>query len=138
MGTRRKGREAALQILYQVELSGNCSPTEVSNAWQALDEPPQGSRDVAEALATTALENAEKIDGLIDSAADNWQLERLSRVDLSLLRIAVCEMLYFPDVPVGVVVNEAIEIAKRYSDQQSAAFVNGILDRIAGELGRRE
>jgi N utilization substance protein B len=72
---------------------------------------------------------------LIDSAASNWQLDRIARLDLSLLRAAVCELLYFPETPAAVVIDEAVEIARRFSDENAPAFVNGLLDRIARERG---
>ncbi len=138
MGTRRKGREAALQILYQVELSGDRSPEALRDAWGTVAEVSEDVRRRAEQLATTVLDNLETIDGMIADASENWQKDRLSRVDLSVLRLAVGELLFSPDLPVGVVVNEAIEIARRYSDEKSSAFVNGILDRIAENLGREK
>lgn len=138
VGTRRKGREAALQILYQVELSGDRSPEALRDAWGTVAEVSEDVRRRAEQLATTVLDNLETIDGMIADASENWQKDRLSRVDLSVLRLAVGELLFSPDLPVGVVVNEAIEIARRYSDEKSSAFVNGILDRIAENLGREK
>lgn len=138
MGQRRKGREAALQLLYQTELRGERSPASFDEAWSALELGPAETKEFAVELVETTLRNVEPIDRTIAAAAQNWRLPRLSRVDLCLLRLAVCELLYRPETPGRVVVDEAVEIARRFSDEQSAGFVNGILDRIAHEMGRIE
>ena len=135
MGRRRDGREAALQILYQIELSGQ-TPEECFPAyWETRKEPATDVREFAEALASKALEECGAIDELIDSAASNWQLDRIARLDLSLLRAAVCELLFFRETPAAVVIDEAVEIARRFSDEAAPSFVNGLLDRIAREKG---
>ena len=138
MGQRRKAREAALQLLYQTELRGEHSPSFFAEAWESLELGPAEAREFALELVEMTLRNVEPIDRTIAAAAENWRLPRLSRVDLCLLRLAVCELLYRPETPGRVVVDEAVEIARRFSDEQAASFVNGILDRVAHEMGRIE
>ena len=135
MGTRRKGREAALQLLYQIELSADSSVDARATYWEGRAEADPAVRDFAEELVSAVLERTAEIDGVIDSAASNWQLGRIARLDLSLLRLAVCELLYLQQVPAEVAVNEAIDIARKYSDAAAPAFINGVLDRVARERG---
>lgn len=135
---RRKGREAALQLLYQMEVTDDRSPSTVDLFWAegpaAYNDPEL--RDFAESLAEATLDDVESIDATLGAALDHWDLHRLSRVDRCLLRLAVCELQKHPETPGAVVLNEAIEIARKFSDGQSARFVNGVLDRIAREAGR--
>ena len=135
MGRRREGREAALQILYQMELSRQPPEECLCSYWETRQEPAPEVREFAEAIALRAVEACDTIDGLIDTAASNWQLDRIARLDLSLLRVAVCELLYFPETPVAVVIDEAVEIARRFSDEKAPSFVNGLLDHIARQRG---
>lgn len=136
--SRRRAREAALQLLYQVDLTGVSDDAAFAAYWQSWpeDELDAGTRDYAEQLVRYVLADEGRIDEAIDAAAKNWDLERFSRVDLNLLRLAVGELLGAPEVPAPVVINEAVEIAHRFSDEKSAAFINGVLDRIARDSGR--
>lgn len=135
MGRRREGREAALQMLYQIELSGQTPQECIASYWGTRREVSPEVREFAETIVRRAVAECEPIDCLIDSAASNWQLDRIARLDLSLLRVAVCELLYFPETPAAVVIDEAVEIARRFSDEDAPSFVNGLLDRIARERG---
>ena len=138
MSSRREGRELALQALYRIELTGDSSPEAVELLWQHF-EAPLVARGFALELVDRVLAERGRIDELVAEAADNWSLGRLSRVDLNILRIAACELLSPRDrVPTSVVIDEAIEIARRYGGEESSEFVNGILDHIAGRLGVRE
>jgi N utilization substance protein B len=85
---------------------------------------------------TCTVDNLAKLDEVIAGASKNWRLERMSRVDRNILRLATCELAHFPQTPVKVAINEAVELAKRFGAAESAAFVNGILDRIAVAVGR--
>jgi N utilization substance protein B len=137
MGERRNGRELALAGLYRVEITGDESGAGVELAWQNFDQPADGRKFAAE-LVRGVLAERERIDSLIERAAANWKLSRLSRVDLSLLRIATFELLHQDErVPTSVVIDEAIEIARRFGGDESAQFVNGVLDEVAGGLGVR-
>ena len=136
--SRRKAREAALQLLYQVDLTGNRDESAFDAYWESLPGLEQDirTREFAESLVRFVLDDEGRIDAAIDSAARNWDLDRFSRVDLNLLRLAVGEMLGSPEVPAPVVINEAMEIARRFSDEKAVAFINGILDRVARDSGR--
>ena len=136
MSDRRKARQAALQLLYQVELEGDRTEEGLARAWEVLELGPESSRGFAERLVRGTIEDLQQIDESINEAADNWQLDRISRVDLSILRVAVEELLREQDVPSRVIVDEAMEVAKRFSGERSASFINGVLDRIARRLGR--
>jgi N utilization substance protein B len=137
VATRRRGREAALQLLYQVEISADPSVRAFEDFWRSRSPRQQAERPFAETLVRRVLDRRAEIDAMIDSAADNWQLDRISRMDLNVLRIGVCEMLEPDPLPPEIVVNEAIEIARKYCDEASPAFVNGVLDRVARGLRTR-
>jgi N utilization substance protein B len=135
MGARRRGRELALQALYQVEVSGD-SPSAVQ-AFFAHAEAGDRAKEFAAALVAGTREQRERIDQLIADASEHWRFERLSRVDLNVLRIATYELLA-RGAPTRVVLDEAIEIARRFGTGESATFVNGILDQIAERLGVKD
>jgi transcription antitermination protein NusB len=136
--SRRKAREAALQLLYQVDLTGESGDTAFSAYWSSWTdvELDERTREFAETLVRFVLAEEDRIDKAIDAASRNWDLERFSRVDLNLLRLAVGELLGSPEVPAPVVINEAVEIAHRFSDEKAASFINGVLDRVARDAGR--
>lgn len=134
MGIRHKGREAALRLLYQIDASGDSSAQARADFW-ASHGNKIGESEFADRLVDAVLAKADALDGEIDAALDNWKLDRLARVDLLVLRLAVCEMLDSADVPAEVIIDEAIEIAKTYSDPDSCKFINGVLDRVAREHG---
>ncbi|NQY91871.1 MAG: transcription antitermination factor NusB [Deltaproteobacteria bacterium] len=133
MGARTKAREAALQLVYQVELGGERSPEAMELFWTELPTAGETVRRYGSQLATAALEHQEEIDAMVSGAAENWDIQRIARVDLCLLRVALGEMIYVGGTPVAVVINEAVEVAKRFCDTASPAFVNGVLDSVAVE-----
>lgn len=128
---RRRARERALQALFQADLDGDV-PFQVY--WEAFGDEDHASREQAEALVRSVEHQRARIDGLIEQCSANWRIERMARVDRNILRLAAGEMLS-ADAPKAVVINEAIEIAKRYGGEGSPAFVNGILDRLATKIG---
>jgi N utilization substance protein B len=137
-GSRRNGRAYALQLLYARDNDASADVAGVATDWAAafeLELEPD-AQDFAKGLVGKAAEHAAKIDELIASSSKNWRLERMSRVDRNILRLGTCELLAARDVPVKVVINEAVELAKRFGTAESSAFVNGVLDRIAGAVGR--
>ncbi|HEY2773616.1 MAG TPA: transcription antitermination factor NusB [Candidatus Binatia bacterium] len=136
--SRRRAREAALQLLYQVDLTGDHGDEAIAAYWSSWPEASEDerTREFAEQLVRHVLDDEAKIDAAIDAAAANWDLDRFSRVDLNLLRLAVGELLASPEVPAPVVINEAVEIAHRFSDEKAASFINGVLDRVARDAGR--
>ncbi|MDB5350906.1 MAG: transcription antitermination factor NusB [Planctomycetota bacterium] len=126
---RTRGREVALQILYQMEQNSGDESRQIDTFLKRRlrDEKIQ---DFARALVTGVLENQARIDELISEAAENWRIDRMAAIDRNILRLGVYEMLYDKSVPTKVAINEALELAKRYSTAQSSRFVNGILDRL--------
>jgi N utilization substance protein B len=138
MGTRRKSRELVMQMLFQVEM-GKQTPEQVRKTFWAerkdVDDETRGFADDIFRVATeTGGANAANIDGMIEKHAANWRLERMAAVDRNLLRAAVAEMLGFPETPRPVVINEAIEIARKFSSPESVNFINGVLDSIAKDI----
>lgn len=134
MGTRRQSRELALQLLYQCELSQADvdAMQEEFESWQKADE---SVRKFADDLLRGTLENREEIDGFLEEQTAHWKLERLAAVDRNILRLAMYELLFLKNTPAAVVIDEAIEIAKKFGAEESARFVNGVLD---GFLKKRE
>ena len=129
MGARREGREAAVQFLYQRDLNAGADAETVEQFWE-LRPAAKKVRDFGMALAEGVLARQAEIDERIRLTSSNYDLHRIAAVDRNILRIAVYEMLFCPDVPPVVSINEAIEIAKRFGSEDSGRFVNGILDRI--------
>lgn len=135
MGARTAGRQAALQMLFGVEVTAIDSGTAIRAFWREFEADPEG-REYADAAVQGVTQDLERIDELIRKASTNWRLERMARVDRNLLRIATWEILTQNDVPRAVIIDEAVELAKRFGGEDSGAFVNGVLDRIAEESGR--
>ena len=135
MGARREGREAAVQFLYQRDLNEGANAETVTEFWD-LRPAAKRVRDFGMAIAEGVLSHQEAIDEQIRQAAANYDLHRIAAVDRNILRIAVFEMLFCPEVPPVVSINEAIEIAKRFGSDESGRFVNGVLDRIRSGLKR--
>lgn len=123
-------------MLFQWDLARNPVEQILSTFWEALDEP-EDIREFASALFRRTVENLEHIDGLIRRHAEHWRLDRMAAVDRNLLRLATQEFIFEPETPRTIVINEAIEIARRYSAQESPQFINGILDSIRKELEQK-
>jgi N utilization substance protein B len=130
MTRRSRGREVALQVLYQIEQNPEVPPEEVRSfiKRRLLDDPKLC--EFTEVLISGVKEHQAQIDSIISSVAENWRLDRMAAIDRNILRLGAFEMLFSPDVPAKVAINEALELAKRYSTAQSSRFVNGILDRL--------
>ena len=135
MGNRRKSREFALQLLYAREVTGwkieDISPL----FWKDSSVSPQ-TREYADSIVSGVINHAVSIDTSIEQNSRNWKIARMSYIDRNILRIAVYEFMY-EDSPPVVVINEAIELAKRYGDGESGQFVNGVLDAIRKSLSAR-
>ena len=132
--TRRKSRELAMQMLFQADV-GKQTPDEVrATFWKAGDKVEPEVSGFAEDLFRVATTNIEKIDALIAAHSKHWRMERMPAVDRNLLRVAVGEMLGFKETPFPIVINEALEIGRRYSAPESINFLNGMLDAIAHSL----
>ena len=135
MGTRRKSRELVLQMLFQADM-GKQSPDLVRKTfWAQREDVDEEVRSFAEDLFRVASDRLQEIDGLIGKHAQHWRMERMAAVDRNVLREAVAEFLGYPETPRAVVINEAIEIARRYSSPESVTFINGVLDSVGKELG---
>ena len=135
-GTRRAGRAYALQLLYARDGDAGTDVAGAAGAWaDAFDlELDADALGFARELAAAASQHAAELDKLIANASKNWRIDRMSRVDRNILRLGACELLAFKDVPVKVVINEAVELAKRFGTADSPAFVNGVLDRLRRSL----
>ena len=134
MGTRRKSRELALQMLFQSDMGKQDADEVRRTFWPERDSVAADERGFADDLFRVASERKAEIDGLIESHAEHWRMERMAAVDRNLLRGAVAELLGFPATPRAVVVNEALEIARKFSSPESVQFVNGVLDSVAHDL----
>ncbi|MBC9784899.1 transcription antitermination factor NusB [Heliobacterium chlorum] len=131
--SRRLGRETALQTLFQVDV-GRVEPDFALKYTCKEFGVDEQTAEFARRLVEGAMANREAIDEIVRRLAKEWNLERMANVDRNLLRIAIFEMLYQEDVPLNVAINEAIELAKHFSGEESAKFVNGILGQLAREL----
>jgi len=134
MGTRRKSRELTMQMLFQGDL-GKQTPEQVRALfWPSRDDVDAETRGFAEDLYRVASTRQAEIDALIELHAQNWRLERMAVVDRNLLRGAVAEMLGYPNTPAAIIINESLEIARRYAAPESVQFLNGVLDAIARDV----
>ncbi|MDO9349817.1 MAG: transcription antitermination factor NusB [Deltaproteobacteria bacterium] len=136
MGKRRRSREFALQVLYQLEITKQ-------GALQAMVQlrenfsPEEGEDEFAKRIVLGVMEHRQEIDRLIEERSENWRLDRMTIIDRNILRIAIFELLYCGDIPPKVTLNEAIDLGKRYGSEESGSFINGILDRIQNEVIRK-
>ncbi len=129
MGARRKARELALQMLYQHDLSGN-TPEAIVDTFEDLQKSKPNTREFATKIFRGTLDNLQKIDEMIVQQADNWRISRMAVVDRNIIRMSIYEFLHEHDTPKLVIIDEAIEIAKKFGTQKSSQFINGILDGI--------
>jgi N utilization substance protein B len=135
VGHRRRGREQALQMLFQLDLSGG-SPHEVAEQFWSTREAYDEARPFADRLVRGVRERRAELDRRIAEAAAHWRLERIAVVDRNVLRLAVYELLADPDTPAAVIIDEAVEVAKKFGGPDSGSFTNGILDAIRRRLER--
>ena len=133
MGKRRRSRELAIKVLFHIEFSSDdpatCFDLICNNFGTAEDVKP-----FSEELVLGVCANLKELDSLIVEASKNWRLERITKVDRSILRLAVYELLYRDDIPPKVSINEAVDLGKKFGTEESGAFINGILDKIYGTL----
>lgn len=135
MGARTTGREAALQMLFAIESTQTPVDIVTRDFWREIPPPDVEGRAFADSLLREVIAKREWLDEKIAAASENWRLDRMTPVDRSILRLGSLELLVHPEVPTEVVIDEAVELAKRYGAENSAKFVNGVLDRIASERG---
>jgi len=136
MGVRRSGREAAIQFLYQYDAYKPAQLDVALKAFWKQSEEKKSVCDFAEDLLRGVIDKLPEIDAKIRGLADNWDFERLAVVDRNILRLSIYEILFRPEIPPVVSINEAIEIAKKFSTAESGAFVNGLLDKVKKEALR--
>ena len=129
MGRRTKARECALQMLYQWEATKDPMSAVAEGFWRVRSTTEE-TRAMAERLACGAQANLEAVDAAITAAARNWRFDRIASVDKNILRLGTYELMLEPDTPAAVVIDEAVEMAKRFGEADSPAFVNGVLDAI--------
>jgi N utilization substance protein B len=137
MGARTGGREAALKMLFAIEASETDFETAIATFWREFGGDPE-TRPYADESVRGVLERREELDETIRGASDNWRIERMTRVDRNVLRLGTWELKHRVDVPRAVILDEAIELAKRYGSEESGAFVNGVLNQVADNLGRSD
>jgi len=136
LGRRKKSREFALQVLYQL----NITKQDVVTALTQFEEhflSPEEADEFLRRLVQGVLEHCPELDRLIEQYSENWRLDRINLIDRNILRMALFELLYCEDIPPKVTINEAIDLGKRFGSEDSGSFINGILDRIQNEVIRK-
>lgn len=130
---RTRARERALQALYQIDVAAEGIDDALSRFWKSFEPVEREVMDLAEGLVRGVAAHRRAVDETIEETSTNWRLDRMAKVDRNVLRLAVYELLR-TDVPVKVVIDEAIELGKKYGSESSGAFVNGVLDKVAAGL----
>ena len=144
MGLRRTGREYALQFLFTIDfnkdkITNDAVDEKLSFFWENLNPDSNSqSREFAEKLIKTTIENNKKIDTFLKEVSEHWKIDRMSAVDRNILRIGISEFLFFDDIDYDVTINESIEIAKKFGTEKSPSFINGVLDKVKKELSKKE
>ena len=133
---RRDGRVAALQFLYAWSLNTPKNLTDDLRVFFENCEHPRDHYSFGEELIHGVIEHIADVDARIKALAHNWEFDRIAKIDLAILRLAMFEMIYRKDIPPVVSINEAIDLSKQFSNADAKRFINGILDRLKGELGR--
>jgi N utilization substance protein B len=134
---RRRAREHALRALFQREFTGSKQALLPDEGPTVAQGEKRETEIFADALVQGTIDHMEQIDRVIKEAAEHWEMERMAAVDRNILRFAVYEILYRNDIPSSVTINEALEIAKKYSSLESVSFINGLLDKIARDAGKK-
>jgi transcription antitermination protein NusB len=132
-GRRSKARERALQALYQIDVAATDIDEALGRFWKSFEPVEAEVRGLTEELVRGVAKNRRAVDDTIERTSTNWRLDRMARVDRNVLRLAVYELIR-TEVPVKVVINEAIELGKKYGTESSGAFINGVLDKVANDL----
>jgi len=137
MGLRHTGRELALKALYQIDMRGEVSNQDLALFFESFEAGEQ-ARVFALKLIDGVLRERASLDRLLADALEHWSISRLSRIDHNVLRMGTFELMRMADIPARVTIDEAIELAKTYGDQESGRFVNGVLDQIAVRLNLKD
>jgi N utilization substance protein B len=133
MGARTSGREAALQMLFAIDAAGHDAERAILDFWREFPGDGEG-RAYADELVREIAKERQGLDEQITRASANWRIERMTRVDRNVLRLGSFELMHRPDVPRAVIIDEAVELAKRYGAENSPSFVNGLLDKLADQV----
>ena len=133
MGKRRSARELALKFLYQTEFNEGAIQEQLDQFWMRLSIQDE-TRSFMKALVESTFLHLAEIDEILKKYSEHWALDRMTVIDRNILRFGVCELLYFSSVPPKVAINEAVEVAKKYGNEESPDFINGVLDRIYKDL----
>jgi len=133
MGNRHRAREYSLQILFQFDFNDSDRGELHMAFWKGVSAS-QDVKDFSRLLVEGVLEHGAKIDEVIRRYSENWRLDRMTGVDRNILRMAIFELIYCDEIPKNVTINEAVEIGKKFGSEDSGAFINGILDRVAHEF----
>jgi N utilization substance protein B len=136
LGKRRKSRELALQTLYQWNITQR-DVRQILDQLRAHFSPKEEKDEFAERIVLGVLEHCSHLDRVIEASSEHWRLDRMSLIDRNILRIATFELLYCSETPPKVVLNEAIDLGKRFGSDDSGSFINGILDRVQKEVARK-
>jgi N utilization substance protein B len=136
LGRRRKSREFALQVLYQLNITKEDANKALAQ-FQENFSPHEEVDPFLKRLVLGVLEHGRELDRLIEQYLENWRLDRINMIDRNILRMALFELLYCEEIPPKVTINEAIDLGKRYGSEESGSFINGILDRIQNEVVRK-
>jgi N utilization substance protein B len=128
---RTKARERAVQALYQIDVAAADLDEALTQFWKSFEPVEREVQELAEQMVRGVAQHRLAVDEAIEAASAHWRLDRMAKVDRNILRLAVFELLQRPDVPLRVVINEAIELGKKYGSESSAAFINGVLDQVA-------
>jgi transcription antitermination protein NusB len=136
MGARRTARERALQALYQLEMADGQPGEALQSAWSAAgsEQPDPEAHQFALSLVEGVRDHLDEIDAMIQTHSHHWRIDRMTRIDRNVLRLGIFELKYLVDIPGKVSINEAVELGKRFGTEDSSAFINGLLDRIASSL----
>jgi N utilization substance protein B len=138
VGTRRKSRELALQMLFQADM-GKQSPEQVRKSfWSERKEMDESVRGFADDIFRLATERGGDIDKIIETHAQNWRMERMAAVDRNVMRAAVAELMGYPQTPAPIIINEALEIARKFSSPEAVNFINGVLDSVSKDLAAKK
>ena len=135
MGKRSKSREVALQVLYQLDITNNDVEEAFNLFWNNF-APSEDLKDFSQNIVQGVYHHIEEIDAIIEHYSEHWRLKRMSIVDRNVLRSAIFELMFCADVPTKVVLNEAVELGKKFGSNKSGSFVNGILDKVAHSIDR--
>ena len=137
VGTRRKSRELAVQMLFQSDMGKQDAEQVRKTFWSERQEMDESVRDFADDIFRVAMDRAADIDQIIEKHASNWKIERMAAVDRNVMRAAVAEFLGFPQTPGPVVINEALEIARKFSSPEAVNFINGVLDSVSKDMAKK-